>query len=201
MDKIQPNDPPRSNVGSEPFLSGLTTEADRRDAVVALSHFLQAQPHGYTAHLVTLLLAHAASVHAAAGRVEKGQKAHKEDMAGLLQKFNGLLGGYQTTMKDSVTAVRTSAAATSEQVAAIQATVGEELRKHQAATTKQIDDMRQQVARLHDATDRVISKADLLDRLSENRILWGLALAFATGFAAFPFLGTVIDAIRSWLHF
>jgi hypothetical protein len=61
---------PRDHAGLAPLLAGTKSEEKRADVTASVRHILEAHPSGFFAHLTNVLMAHAKSADAAAGRIE-----------------------------------------------------------------------------------------------------------------------------------
>ena len=87
-------------------------------------------------------------------------------------------------LREAADTVTHQSAISAEQIESLKATLRDELRQHRDATERQIAELRQEVARNADAGSKFQRHADRLSEMTENRVAWGLALAFLSGILA-----------------
>ena len=95
-----------------------------------------------------------------------------------------LLDACKVALREAAETVTHQSAISAEQIESLKATLRDELRQHRDATERQIAELRQEVARNADAGSKFQRQADRLSEMTENRVAWGLALAFLSGILA-----------------
>ena len=191
---VKPTDSPsqkeRSITALELLLDGLTDEAKLREINRAFYDFAKGDPNGFGVQFAVLLQAHCLAMKDFPERAEELMKA-------LTKKLSALMLSYQTTLKESVVEVKQHTNLATAQVESIKTAVRDDLRQHRAATDRQITELRQEIARLAGAAITFERHAGRLAEMTDNRIAWGLGLAFVSG----GLLVTVIPWIlRSLFH-
>jgi hypothetical protein len=150
-------------------------ETDRNAIRNAFYGFAAGDPNTFSVRFAVLLEAHATAM-------EMAPEVLKHRLAVMLKELRELMAAYQADVRRAA-----------EKVTQHEAAFNEALRQHRAATDRQIAELRQEIARNAEAAGKLQRHADRLSEMTDNRVAWGLGLAFVSG-------GLIVTVIPWLLH-
>jgi hypothetical protein len=105
-----------------------------------------------------------------------------------VQKIMGPLAAYQTSVRESASAVAAHSAVSAEQVESIKAVVREELSHHRAASLQELAELRRLTANVESSTEKVGLQIESLSDIRANLIIFGFFLVYIAGAFTLPLI-------------